>query len=610
MAQSAKTAPPAEPLSRQGSLWFESAFCRGYNGEALLFSDPEEVLILTTLSGLKQYFQTLDQKLAQGHYLAGWLSYEAGYGFEPALFSSNYTRSPLAWFGVYKKPGLYSQSEVQQLFSATAPATPGPITFNLTPNQYEEKIRTIKAEIAAGNLYQVNFTGRSRFTYSGPPSALYAALRSTQPSSYSAFLNTGPHTILSFSPELFFAKRGPVIETMPMKGTAPRGRSDHEDLHLKDGLTRCQKNLAENLMIVDLLRNDLGRICKPGSIIAEKLFTIQTYPTLHQMVSTIKGEQRENISLYDLFKALYPSGSITGAPKIKAMKLIQTLEPEPRGIYTGTIGFITPAGDMLFNVAIRTIELSQGKAIYGTGSGIVWDSDPHDEYRECQLKTKILTETATPPVQLFESILWAGSFIWLQEHLSRLSTSARSLGYPFSHKEATLLLMQLEEELRQQSTTRFKVKLTLSPKGTFTLTRQPIEVQNPNIPARLCLATQKTDSSQPHLYHKTTARDLYDRSYTTARQNGYDEILFLNERDELTEGAISNLIISKNGHLYTPPLTSGLLNGIFRQYLLKTRPFAHQKTLTLQDLLTADTIYIANSVRGLRKAILPPPLSL
>jgi para-aminobenzoate synthetase / 4-amino-4-deoxychorismate lyase len=414
MDPSAATQQFADTLTKEGSLWFESAFCKGLRCGALLFSDPVEVILLYSLSDLERFFLTLEEKRAAKYFLAGWLSYEVGYGFEPTLFSvdpATVSSSPLAWFGVYREPEHYSEKSVEELFSEHPSAAPGMASFNLSSEEYQAKIRAIKEQIAAGNVYQVNFTGRNRFNFSGTASALFCAMRGAQPASYTAFLNTGERTILSFSPELFFTKRGMALETMPMKGTAPRGSSVEEDTLLKEGLTQCQKNRAENLMIVDLLRNDLGRICRPGSIVAEKLFATETYPTLHQMVSTIRGEQREKIGLYELFKAIYPSGSVTGAPKIKAMKLIQTLETEPRAIYTGTIGFIMPDGDMVFNVAIRTVEMSAGKGVYGSGSGIVWDSDPQDEYQECRLKAKILADASTLKVCYGPEVIFGLSLI-------------------------------------------------------------------------------------------------------------------------------------------------------------------------------------------------------
>jgi len=605
MNRSATNGWIADTLSKEGSLWFESAFCKRFNQGALLFSEPVEVIKLVSLSSLQDFFKVLEQKLDEGYFLGGWLSYEVGYGFEQTLFHADAAKlppSPLGWFGVYRNPEHVSERELEQLFSEQVSVHPCALSFSLSEQEYAEKIAILSGEIAAGNVYQVNFTGRYRFTLPCPALDLFCAMRSAQPSSYTAYLNCGERTILSFSPELFFTRCGSVIETMPMKGTAPRGYGFEEDNGLREGLARCTKNLAENLMIVDLLRNDLGRICKPGSVEATSLFATETYPTLHQMVSTIQGELREDVVLYDLFKALYPCGSITGAPKIKAMSLIQELEQQPRGIYTGTIGFITPNRDMVFNVAIRTAELSGQEGVYGTGSGIVWDSDVHDEYRECQLKAKILVDASMQHVELFESILWSGSYVWLQDHLERITSSAQVLGFPCEKKSAVIILTNLEKDLRQ-SGKRFKVRLSLSCKGVFSVGYEALEVLNSVVPVKLCLAADRTDSSQPLLYHKTTSRELYDRYYALARKKGYEEVLFLNEQGEITEGAISNIFIRKGPHFYTPPSDSGLLKGIYRQYFLATRPLATEKTLTLQDVTGADMIYIANSVRGLRPAI-------
>jgi para-aminobenzoate synthetase/4-amino-4-deoxychorismate lyase len=592
----------AATLSREGSLWFESAFCKAHGGGALLFSEPVEVVMLSSLTELEPFFRTLEEKLEQGYFLAGWLTYEAGYGFEQIFIDGcedEGAATPLGWFGLYRQPELFSAREVEQLFSEDAPFSTGALSFNLSEEEYARKISTIKAEIAAGNLYQVNFTGRYRFGFNASPLALFSALRAAQPSSYTAFINSGKRTILSFSPELFFAKRGAVIETMPMKGTAPRGQSAEEDRRLKEGLGQCPKNLAENLMIVDLLRNDLGRICKTGTVEAGGLFSTESWPTLHQMVSTIRGEHRDDVGLYELFRALYPCGSITGAPKISAMKLIRSLEPEPRGIYTGTIGFMTPDRDMVFNVAIRTVELSREEGIYGSGGGIVWDSDPKEEYRECQLKAKILASAVGQNFSLFESILWAGGYLWLEEHIERLALSAIALGFPCNKAVATLMLERQEEELRQFGD-RFKVKLTLSFQGLFTLSCEKVEPLNSVEPLRLFLSGQSVDASQPLLYHKTTARELYNHAYTRAQQKGYDEVIFFNERGEVTEGAISNIFIRKGRYFYTPPIHCGLLDGIFRRYFLATRPWVTEKVLTVQELREADMVYIANSVRGLR----------
>ncbi|NTW69634.1 MAG: aminodeoxychorismate synthase component I [Chlorobiaceae bacterium] len=598
----------ADLLRKEGSVWLESAFCKGEKCGALLFMDPVDSVQLSSLSDIEPFFNSLEKKLDEGYYLAGWMSYEAGYGFEPAIFPSEYAslpRFPLAWFGVYREPFRLSTELVAQLFSEDAGGGRALLTdlsFNLSREEYIAKISTIREEIAAGNVYQVNFTGRYHFTCDAPAPALFSRLRSLQPASYTAWLNCGGRTILSFSPELFFMRHGSVIETMPMKGTAPRGSNPEEDNHLRERLGECSKNRAENLMIVDLLRNDLGRICRPGSVETGGLFVTETWPTLHQMVSTIRGEERQDIRLYELFRALYPSGSITGAPKIKAMKLIQSLESEPRGIYTGAIGYMTPERNMLFNVAIRTMELSPGEGTYGSGSGIVWDSDPAEEYRECRLKAKILEGSVGEGVQLFESILWNGSYLWLDEHILRMEASAHILGFPFEKRSALQHLNRLEEEL-SHSGIRFKVRLNLSREGAFSTIHEPVALPDPALPVRLALADRPTDSVQPELYHKTTARNIYDDYFALARKKGFDEVLFLNERKEVTEGAISTLFIRKGNQFFTPPIRSGILNGIFRSYFLSTRSYASEKVITLQDLKDADMIYIANSVRGLRPAV-------
>jgi para-aminobenzoate synthetase / 4-amino-4-deoxychorismate lyase len=596
---------------RHGTLWFESAFCRKRGCEALLFSNPVEEVVLESISGIEAFFRTIEEKLDAGYYLAGWLDYEAGPGFERSLVNScdgSRTPSPLAWFGVYREPEQFSPVEVEVLFSRRNTCFQDEqeelsgLSFNLSSQEYSEKIRALKDEIAAGNVYQVNFTGRYRFSFSGNPAALFRSLRLEQPDSYTAFLNNGRHAILSFSPELFFRCKGRHIETMPMKGTAPRGIDRAADDRLRENLGRCEKNRAENLMIVDLLRNDLGRICKPGSVETKKLFSMETYPTLHQMVSTINGELRDNIGLYDLFRALFPSGSVTGAPKIKAMQLISKLEDDTRGIYTGTAGFITPSREMVFNVAIRTVELNGTDGVYGSGSGIVWDSDPLDEYRECQLKARIIADPGRTGFELFETMLWAGRYLWPGDHLERLGSSAAALGFRWSRADALLHLERLEETLRRCGQ-RFKVRLTLSREGSTGSTFEPFVHDTSLVPVRVCLAYDHVDSQDTFLYHKTTSRDRCNSYYRKAIENGYSEVLFLNERGELTEGAISNIFIRKNRYFYTPPVSCGLLDGVFRRYFLATRPFAREKVLTLEDLRDADTVYIANSVRGQRQAV-------
>ncbi len=592
---------------KPGTLWFETAGKDCRDGEALLFSDPVETLTLTSLSGLYDFFLAIERKRDAGFFLAGWLSYEAGCGFESLATRSLSLASgaPLAWFGVYETPQCFTGANIDAFVAGQREREPFAVShlhFDYDVGDYIAVIAAIKEQIAAGNVYQVNFTGRYRFAFSGSPQELFIKLRSSQPSDYTAFLNTGDRVVLSLSPELFFRCTGGMVETMPMKGTAPRGETAEEDASMKHGLSRCEKNRAENLMIVDLLRNDLGRICFPGSVHVSELFATETYPTLHQMVSTVYGRLREHVGLYEIFRALFPSGSVTGAPKISAMQLIGELESTPRGVYTGAIGFVRPDGDMVFNVAIRTIEIAGKTGVYGSGSGIVWDSDPLQEFRECMLKARILRDEVQEIPELFETMLWAGRYLWLDEHLERIRTSAAALGVPFQEDEARCRLAELDCALVACGG-RFRVKLRLSGEGGIIVEHEPLDATPSEKPLRVCLAAERIASTDFLRYHKTGSRKLYDRFYRLALDHGFNEVVFLNERREVAEAAVSNIIIRCGTCYYTPPVTSGLLDGIYRSYFLRTRSQCSEKVLFIEDLLAADTIYLCNSVRGVRQAV-------
>ncbi|WP_235585078.1 aminodeoxychorismate synthase component I [Chlorobium limicola] len=594
-------------FSKPGTLWFETAGDGSKDGEALLFSDPVDTLTLTSLSGLNDFFLAIERKRDAGFFLAGWLSYEAGCGFESQAIrsSSSASGTPLAWFGVYETAQCFTGADIDTFVAGRNEREPFVVSrlcFDYDADDYVAVIRAIKEQIAAGNVYQVNFTGRYRFAFSGSPQALFLKMRSSQPSAYTAVLNTGDRLVLSLSPELFFRCSGGIIETMPMKGTAPRGETPEEDASMKLGLSRCEKNRAENLMIVDLLRNDLGRICLPGSVHASELFATETYPTLHQMVSTIRGRLAEHIGLYDIFRALFPSGSVTGAPKISAMQLIGELEPTPRGVYTGAIGIVKPDGDMVFNVAIRTIEIFGKTGTYGSGSGIVWDSDPLQEFRECMLKARILSDEVQEIPELFETLLWAGRYLWLDEHLERIRTSAATLGVPFQEDEARCRLARLDRALAACGG-RFKVRLRLSGEGRITVGHEPVDATPSEKPLKLCSAAERIASTDFFRYHKTGSRKLYDRFYRLALDHGFNEVVFFNERGEVAEAAVSNIIIRCGTHYYTPPVTSGLLDGIYRSYFLRTRSQCIEKVLFIEDLFAADVIYLCNSVRGMRRAV-------
>jgi para-aminobenzoate synthetase/4-amino-4-deoxychorismate lyase len=595
-----------ERLEAPGTLWFEASGPDGRHGDSLLFADPLELLPLYGSDDIRTWFSRLESWLGRGCCIAGWLGYEAGAMLDPALSGCAWPdsgNSLLGWFAAYRQPERIDRDSVS---SADESAASGRflvsgLEFDLSGHEYLDRIAAIREEIAAGNVYQVNFTGRFRFGFEGRPEALYAAMKRRQPSAWSAFLNTGERIVLSFSPELFFTVDGWRIETMPMKGTAPRGNTPAEDIAEKDRLFSCEKNRAENLMIVDLLRNDLGRVCMPGSVETSGLFETRTWPTLHQMVSTVRGELREGIDLYGLFSAMFPSGSVTGAPKVRAMHLIRSLEKSPRGIYTGSVGFIMPGGRMAFNVAIRTIGLSGGSGVYGSGGGIVWDSDAHREYHECMLKARILSDLAGELPGVFETILWNGAYLLLDDHLERLGDSARVLGLALDREEPLPLLDDLAAGLRATGGVH-RVRLTLDGKGTLSATSEPFSPDPEGRSIRVCVSSERVDSGDPLLRHKLISRDRFDHNLRAAIAGGFQEVLFLNERDEVTEGAISNVVVRIDGSWYTPPLSSGLLDGVFRRYLLRTRPWISEREVTLDDLRRADRILVCNALRGVRHA--------
>lgn len=599
-----------EFIGREGSVWLESDFCRDEGCRAMLFSDPVAEVVLSRPNELDRFFAELESWHGRGFHLAGWLDYEAGAGFEEGSFPDRAGRNdglPIGWFGVYPAPRRFSAEEAEAARSAvgeSGESAPYDLSFSLPEEAYAGKIEAVRREIAAGNVYQVNFTGRCRFRTDASPAGLFLRLHAAQPASYAALLRARGRTILSLSPELFFRTSGGAIETMPMKGTAARGRTPEEDRRLLRGLAGSAKDRAENLMIVDLLRNDLGRICRPGSVGVRELFATESWPTLHQMVSRIGGELREGTSLYDIFRALFPCGSVTGAPKVSAMRLIERLEEGGRGAYTGTVGWISPERKMVFSVAIRTVELQGGAGLYGAGGGIVWDSEPEAELRECRLKAAILGSGGGQAFGLFESILWNGEYLLLRDHLRRLEGSARELGLPFSEERALMELERLGRELRRKGP-RFKVRLDLSAEGALSAEAVAIEAREGTEPLRIVLSEDRIDSLNPMLRHKTTLREFYDSRYRRALEAGFDEVLFLNERGEVAEGAISSLFVRKGDRLLTPPLSAGILDGVFRAYIFRTRPEAEERTLTLSDLRGADAIFMANAVRGMRPASFP-----
>jgi para-aminobenzoate synthetase/4-amino-4-deoxychorismate lyase len=592
------------------------------NGWTRLFTSPLRSCIAYTPSEVDQLFQELECARAAGLMAAGFFSYECGSCFEPrAAQVPPAPGEPLAWFGIYRRSypfdhaaGRFPEGEPPELTALRTEPQPPPAANEATVQaelalsavDYARSIEAIHEWIRSGDVYQLNFTALLGIRAPGSLAALYQRLRQRQPVEYGAFLHWKPgRHILSFSPELFFrldertAAEGGArrIVTRPMKGTVARGRTSTEDRARADWLRNDQKNRAENLMIVDLLRNDLGRLAKFGSVRVEDLFAVERHPTLWQMTSTVTADLRPEADLAAVFRALFPCGSITGAPKVRAMQLIAELEARPRGVYTGSIGYIAP-GRAEFNVAIRTLDFNGTQGTMGVGGGIVIDSSAADEYAECLLKASFLTEPV-PEFQLIETLLWQGGYPLLALHLHRLEDSADYFGFPCDRAETEAAL---ERHARTfSSADARKVRLLLDREGSLHIASDPL-LANADRPTRVRIAPERIDPADPFYFHKTTHRPLYAHAFAAAQRDGFDEVLFFNERGELTEGAISNVFVAKDGRWRTPPIECGLLAGVQRRHLLETRPEIAESILTEQDLHTADTVYLANAVRGLRRA--------
>ncbi|RZU42094.1 aminodeoxychorismate synthase component I [Edaphobacter modestus] len=580
------------------------------NHHSYLFLNPIEAVSANTTDELHALFGWIETARQRGLHLAGYLAYECGYFLEHKLRRDSTPAPatgdslPLAWFGAYAQPFVFDHS-VGDFLGPAPPAVPSvapPEIFvseaalDIPQDEYTRKILAIKRYIEAGDTYQVNFTDSVTVSTHHDAAACLAVLSKTQPVAYGALLNVAGHHIVSLSPELFFRIRDGSIVTRPMKGTMPRGLDLAEDEQQMMRLEADEKNRSEHVMIVDLLRNDLGRICRMGSVHAHPLFAVERYRTLLQMTSTVSGELRPNLTFAHIFHALFPSGSITGAPKIRTMQIIHELERQPRGVYTGAIGHIAPSGDAEFNVAIRTLVLRDGIARMGVGGGIVADSDAASEYRECQLKASFLTRTA-PQFQLIETMLFDGHGMpYLPLHLDRLASSAAYFDFPFDRSAIESRIEELAASLALQQ--RFRIRLLLAANGEVTVS--PTAITEDSAPITIRISPCRVNSGDLLLRHKTTQRELYDREYARASQDGFDEVLFLNEKEELTEGAISTLFVNLEGSLLTPPLASGVLPGVLRRHVLATELNAAERPLTLDDLRSAEAAFLGNSVRGLR----------
>ncbi len=583
-------------------------------GRALLFENPEDVVTAALPQDVTPALEKLTQAGQQGLYAAGFFSYELGYLMEPRLapLIPEERDTPLLWFGIYRAPQIFTGKDKETYLDTVGTGTYSvdDLRFSMMEEDYQECFSYVKEMIAQGDIYQLNLTLKGYFQLAGDPVALYKDLRTKQKVAFGAVIKNNFGTILSLSPELFLQVKDGQAESRPMKGTAQRGRTPEEDNEIKAWLAGDEKSRAENLMIVDLMRNDLGRVSKLGSVEVHAPYAVETYRTLHQMTTSVTATLRDNISLRELLRGLFPPGSITGAPKVRAMELIRQLETGPRGVYTGSIGMLAPNGDACFNVAIRTIAVTpSGCGEIGIGSGVVHDSRADKEYDECLLKMRFLTDTPET-FQLIETLLFEPGvgYAYYDQHLARLKKSATYFGF---HHDNQQIIDALHKEGAGHAPGTYRVRLLLAEDGIISTTSTPIARPDKHAIMHFVISDKIMDSSNVFLFHKTTNRAFYDDEQAKmAEQHGADEVIFINERGELTEGSRTNIFISQDDKLLTPAIDCGLLAGTLRADLIK-RGKVEEAILTPQDLETADDIYLGNSVRGLLRAkpILARPTS-
>jgi para-aminobenzoate synthetase/4-amino-4-deoxychorismate lyase len=586
-------------FNKHGTVLLESIRKDKENSYSYLFQDPAAVIQCTSSQMVESSIEQIEKNTREGMYAAGFMGYEAGTAWTPKCPEIISNGFPLLWFGLYEKVERFETP----LLLPASDHNHEPIEHSLdvSREEYQGCVRKVLQLIRDGETYQVNYTARTRFRWNHDAWQLYLRLRRSQPVPYGAFLNCGQVNIVSLSPELFLMKCGNILHTRPMKGTAPRGTDRDSDGQIMKWLGSDPKNMAENRMIVDLMRNDLGRLSEIGKVQVTEPFRVEPYSSLLQMTSGVKCTMREGISLSGLLKATFPPGSITGAPKINTMGIISKLEKAPRKVYTGAIGFIDPGGDLAMNVAIRTIICTtSGTCEMGVGSGIVSDSVPEDEFRETALKADFLNITPCDRVDLFETILLqdTGALLWFEEHLDRMEKSAVQLSYPFLRAKAREVM---SDQLGIRSRGPAIVRLILTRTGEFSVEVLPFASIHEG-PRRVLLSRYTTDPGNELLHHKTTFRDQYDLELAQARKLGYVEALFTNINGHLTEGAFTNLFVygisaGRGSGWRTPEVQCGLLPGIWRQKFMESSR-AVSTTMGVGELSTAERVVIGNSVRG------------
>lgn len=560
-----------------------------------IFSEPSELIIAYNKNDLQKSFKLADkyiQKGMQGYCL---LNYEAGYLLEKKLeklLTADDRKLMQFFFFKEKNVKLIKSSKIIFEDNTDEEFSISNFRLNTTHQQFVKNVDKIKKFIKAGDTYQVNYTMKGKFNFTGSYSSFFKGLLFNQSAKYSTFINNGEDFILSLSPELFFRIKKNRIISQPMKGTMNRGVDQYSDSIIESELINNEKNKAENVMIVDLIRNDLGRICRYGSVTVPELFKSEKYESLFQMISTIEGKLNKKIKLSEVIKNIFPCGSVTGAPKIKTMEIIKELEKDVRGIYTGSIGLVTKK-ELIFNVAIRTLTINKttGKGEIGMGAGIVWDSDAEQEFIESNLKSTFLTEPENY-FELLETILLEnGQIEFLEEHLQRMKSAAEYFLFKFNEMKIRNHLLQEIESVDKNK--KHKVRLTLSKWGRISIAITEVKPLPNEI--KVIVSGKKISSSNKFQHFKTTNRKLYDNEFSKYSSQGNFEVLFLNEKDEIAEGSRTNIFIKKGNGWFTPPLGSGALPGIYRNYFLNNEK-TKESILSLKDILSADEVWLTNSI--------------
>ncbi|SEQ55045.1 chorismate-binding protein [Microlunatus flavus] len=572
----------------------------------LRFGEPARTVVATSLEAVVPALREVDEASAAGWWAVGFVTYDAAPAFDPAFAvpgrrAEGAAALPLVWFGLHRAP-------LDLPADGAASAVPGGWRAAVERDAYAAAFDQVQAAVRRGDTYQTNLT--LPLTASWDDGAAdpgrYAQLLTAQGPCFGAYLDLGRHHVLSVSPELFFARRGSTVTTRPMKGTARRGRSSAEDAGRLAALLGSEKERAENVMITDLLRNDLGRVAVPGTVDVPALCVPERYPTVWQLTSTVTAEVPPRTGLGEVFAALFPCGSVTGAPKVSTMRLIERLEPHPRGLYCGAVGVVAPGGDATFSVGIRTVvaDTLTRTAVYGVGSGVTVDSTAAGEHDELLAKAAVLTAPPRPAFDLLETLrLEEGAWWALEEHLDRLAASAAWFGRP---DPAPAARAALAEVVRTHPTGRWRVRLTVDEPGRAATTVVALPA-NPDVPLSLVLAEAPVDAQDVFLAHKTTWREAYAPHRAHAAARGADDALLWNRDGQVTETTIGSVVLHDAGGWWTPPVSCGLLPGVERGLALADGRL-RERVLTVAEVTAAlgagAELWFLNSVRGWRRAVL------